>query len=237
MTNGIGNPDWQRRYVFSAAPIQNLSINTAVQTFQVVTDANGYQYLLLSAATFSSTATTRVQVRWSVDSAGSTILGVTDFVILPNAFQVLKVPVMTRYYQIETTLVSASGSGTMSLIIYGTNADQDDLLTQSTAIPMAAINASLGANVSQQVVMGGMYGGRVFATFNHAGNNKWTGWFEYYDWSAQAWIIFYNVRGLDKGQSWSEQVWLPYAPVRCNMRNDDTVAQITQLYVITANTP
>lgn len=237
MTSGIGNPDWQRRYAFSAVPILSLTYNDNVNANSPLTDGNGFQYFLTTITMGSSTVFARVQFLWYQDANATQFLGTTDFVVGPNQFVVIKVPAMTRYFKLAVGNVGGTTGHTIGALIYGTNADQEDLLTQNTDVPLGSINATLGAHAAQTVTLPGMYAGRAMITANHSGNNLYTVWLEYYDWSTQTWIIYYNIHGTDHGMAFTEQVWLPYTPVRLNMRNDDTVAQVSQAYLITANTP
>lgn len=237
MVNGVGNPDWQRRYVFSAAPLRTDTFSAAVQVVSPLLDNNGFQYLLHTVNSTGSTAFSSMQFSWYTDAAGTNLLTGTVVTVGPGFAQTFKIPCMTRYYKVNTTPVSASPTGTLITTTYGTNADQVAMLSEVIQNPMVSMSASLGASVSQNALMPSSLGGRVFVTVNHGGNNKWTAWLEYWDSSAQAYKIFYNMRGGDKGQSWGEHIWLPFAPIRVNMRNDDTVAQVTEFYMISANTP
>jgi hypothetical protein len=237
MTTGIGNPDWQRRYAFSATPLFSSFFAVSGPIVSPVLDANGFPYIILTSKAGGTTAFIHFFINWYQDAAGTILLGGTDFVTVPGASETIKCPAMARYFTILTQNVGGGTTGTTLILVYGTVADQYDMMTGTTSVPLAAVNASLGAGVSQQVAFPHVLQGRVYATFNHGTNNNWLAFFDYYDFSATAWVTFYNVRGLDKGESWSEQLWLPSAPCRATVRNTDAAAQVTQMYVITADTP
>jgi len=224
MTNGIGNPDWQRRYDFSAAPLLGLIYPDNVNGVSPLSDANGYEYLILSTNSGSSSAISHVKVDWYQDLSGMTLLGDTDYTIPAQSFIVQKVPVMTRYYRVEIGPVGGTTGNNINLVVYGTNGDQENLLTQNTAIPLGRNAVLLGASVVSTTIIGGAFGGRVFVSVDQNVNNKWTAWLEYYDWTQQAWLQFWTIHGPDHGQSYSSDAVLPYAPCRINVRNDDTVS-------------
>lgn len=232
MTSGVGNPDWQRRYTTSAASLVNLTYADDVNRIGGPFDTNGFQYLLVTTNSGTSNVYARVKVDWYQDAATTLSLGTTAFVISPRSFNVVKVPVITRYYKVEIGPVGGTSGGSIVLVIYGTNADQENLLTQNTDVPEASIVQSVGAGLTVTTVVGGIFGGEVMLSFSDDTNKLWTQWLEYYDWTSQAWIKFWLAHGADKGQSYAEKIYIPYAPVRMNCRNDDTVSHfLTQAMV------
>jgi hypothetical protein len=234
VTSGIGNPDWQRRYVTSAAAIFALTYPDNINSVSGVQDSNGFQYFLVTTAGQSSNVYAHIQVNWFQDAAATMSLGTTDYTIPPLSFIVVKVPVITRYYTIAVGNVGGATGHNITVVIYGTNADQENLLTQNTAIPMGgqSVNAAVGATNS--VIVAGIYGGEVMLTMDDNVNNKWTEWVEYYDWPTQTWIQFWTAHGTDKGQAYTERIYLPYAPIRINCRNDDTVVHVLKQYMVAA---
>lgn len=232
MTNGIGNPDWQRRYVTSAVPLVVSVFPDSGDFVTGINDSNGYQYLLLTETDPSGATYRRIKVDWFQDNAATLQMGSTTFTVPPNAFIVFKVPVVTRWYKVEVGPVGGTPGHNTTVTIYGTNADQENLLTQNTDQPLGSQNASVAAGATQTVIISGVFGGPAMITMDDNVNNKWTEWLEYYDWSTQTWIQFWSAHGTDKGQAWTEMVYLPYAPIRMNSRNDDTVAHILRQYLV-----
>lgn len=228
----IGNPDWQRRYTFSAVPLLVLTYPDNINSISGLIDSNGFEYLLLTTNSGGSNTFDRVKVDWYEDSSGSVALGTTDYTIPGQSFIVQKIPVMTRYFKVEIGNVGGTTGGSIILTIYGTNADQENLLTQQTAIPMGFGNPSLGASATQTTVLSGIFGGRVFISVDQNTNNKWTAWLEFYNWQTQAWVQFWTIHGPDHGQSYSSDAMLLYAPCRINVRNDDTVAHVITWSVV-----
>lgn len=225
MTNGIGNPDWQRRYVTSAVPIFDLVYPDNVNGVSGVQDSNGYQYLVVSTSGFNSLVYAHVKVDWFQDQAATLAMGVTDWTIPPQSFIVTKVPVITRFYKVEIGPVGGTTGNNVTCVTYGTNLDQENLLTQNTAIPLGWGTPNVAAGATSTTILGGGFGGRVSVFVGQQTNNKWTAWLEYYDWTTQAWNKFWIMHGTDRGMSFRDDANLPYAPIRMNVRNDDTVAQ------------
>lgn len=232
MTSGIGNPDWQRRYVSSAVPLLGLNYLDSGSSVSAVSDANGYQYLLVSTNSGSSQSYMHVLVNWYQDSGGTAYMGSTDWVIPPASFHVVKAPVITRYYTIELDNVGGTTGQTINVAVYGTNLDQENLLTQNTSIPLGNSRQSVNAGSTMTTALTSMFGGQVFVSLDQSSNNKWNMWLEYYDYTSKAWTQFEAWHGSDKGQSYSAIIVLPYAPVRMNVKNDDTVAQFITWAVI-----
>lgn len=226
MTGGIGNPDWQRRYTFSAVPLFTVTLPDNVNSTSTVQDSNGYQYLLVNFNIGASTAYSHVYINWYQDQALTVLLSRTDFTTGPQSSGVVKVPVMTRYYTFEMGNVGGATGHTWFVAIYGTNADQENLLIQNTAIPVGYASASVAAGATMTTNIVGMFGGEVMLSMDDGGNNKWTAWVDYYDWVSQQWLTIWSAHGADKGQAYAERIFLTYAPVRMNFRNDDTVAHI-----------
>lgn len=223
MTSGIGNPDWQRRYDFSPVPLLTLTYADNVNSNSPLTDANGFEYMLVAISMGSSTVFARMQMLWYQDANAANFFGVTDWVVAPGMFVVVKIPVMTRYFKLAVGNVGGATGHTIAAVIYGSNADQENLLTQNTAVPQTYINQAIGSTSIVTSSPMGTYGGPVMVSIDDNANNKWTCWMEYYDWSTQTWRQFWSAHGPDKGQGWAEMVILPYAPTRINIRNDDTV--------------
>lgn len=232
MTGGIGNPDWQRRYVTSAVPIASAIFADDTNRVTGILDSNGYQYLVVSETDPSGGTYRHIKVDWFQDQGATLQMGTTDWTVQPNAFIVVKVPVITRWYKIEVGPVGGTSGHNTTVVVYGTNADQENLLTQNTAIPMAAQNGSVAAGATETVIVSGTYGGEVMLSMDDNVNHTWTAWVEYYDWTTETWIQFWSAHGTDKGQAYTERIFLPYAPVRMNFRNDDTVAHILKQYMI-----
>jgi hypothetical protein len=237
VTSGIGNPDWQRRYTFSAVPLFSALFGLSGPVVSSPIDANGYPYIILTSRAAGTTAFIHVTVFWYQDSAGTILVSGTDFVTVPGADETIKMPAAARYFAIHTENVGGGTTGNTLILAYGTTADHHDMMTGITSQLIAAVNASIGAGVTSTVAFPNMLPGRVMVQFNHATNNLWQGWLEYYDRVAAAWTIFWNVHGTDVGMAYNTQVWLPFAPVRINVKNTDTVTQITQASVVTANAP
>jgi hypothetical protein len=232
MTNGIGNPDWQRRYVVSAAPIATGTFLDDTNRVIGPLDTNGYQYLLVTTNDPGATTFKHVKIDWFQDQAGTLAMGDTDWTIPPSSFIVIKTPVIARWYKVEIGPVGGATGHNTQLTVYGTNADQENLLTQNTAVPMGGDRTSVAAAGVHTVQLGGTFGGRVSVNMDDDGNNKWTLYMEYYDWTVSAWVQFMTWHGADKGQSFTGDVMLPYAPIRMNVRNDDTVAHFLTWSVI-----
>lgn len=224
MTSGVGNPDWQRRYTTSAAPIATGTFLDDVNRILGPLDTNGYQYLLVTTNDGAATTYKRIKIDWYQDQALTQFMGTTAYVVAPSQFIVQKIPVITRWYQVEIGPVGGVTGHNTSLVIYGTNADQENMLTQDTDVPAGFGNPNLGTGVISTTILSGTFGGRVFVSVDQNANNKWTAWMEFYNWNTQAWVQFWTIHGPDHGQSYSSDAVLPYAPVRINVRNDDTVA-------------
>jgi len=224
MGNQQGNPDWQRRYTVSAAPLLGLTYPDNINSISAISDSQGFEYLILTTNMGTSQVYAHVKVDFYQDSAGTIYMGTTDYTIPPQSFVAQKVPIVARFYKIEIGPVGGTTGQNISLAVYGTNADQENMLTQNTAIPQGHGNPSLGASATQTTILGGSFGGRVFISVDQNANNKWTSWLEYYDWTTQLWVQFWTIHGPDHGQSYNSDALLPYAPVRINVRNDDTVA-------------
>lgn len=224
MTTGIGNPDWQRRYTFSAVPIYSspFGVNGGFQGPTV--DSNGYEYLIITAQMGVTTSFSHIFVVWYQDSAGTINIGGTDFMPVPSSSYSIKIPTAARYFRIQTQNAGGGTTGNMLILVYGTNADQVDTLTGATSVPIIYNNQTIGAGAIVTVAALATYGGEVMVSVDDNVNNKWTVWAEYYDWATAAWKQFWTAHGPDKGQSWNERIMIPYAPVRLNQRNDDTVS-------------
>lgn len=233
MTGGIGNPDWQRRYTTSAVPIYTATLPDNAHFGSPVNDSNGYQYLLTAINIGLSTVYAHVEIDWFQDAGATVLIGITDWVMTPLSFSAMKVPVISRFYTFNVTPVGGAAGHNWAIAIYGTNADQRDLLTQNTAIPMAAQTIAAAApGVTNTVNSASTLGGEAMITMDDNVNNKWTEWVEYYDWPSQKWIQFWTAHGLDRGQAWTERILLPHAPVRINCRNDDTVNHILKQFLV-----
>lgn len=234
MTSGIGNPDWQRRYTTSAVPLYTASYNDGIDSVSGILDSNGYQYLLITTNGAGSTVYARVKVDWFQDQNATLQMGSTTYTIPPGVFIVQKIPVATRFFKLEIGNVGGATGHTIQATIYGTNADQENILTQNTDTPFATQNNSVAAGATLTVIASGIFGGEVMMNIDDNVNNLWTAWVEYYNWSTQAWTQFWSAHGKDKGQGWTERIYLPYAPIRMNVRNDDTVAHILMQNMITS---
>lgn len=224
MTSGVGNPDWQRRYNFSAAPLLGLIYSDSINSTSGVRDTNGFPNLVVTTQASGSLVYAHVIVTWYQDSAGATPIGTVDWTTPPGAQISIKVPVAARYYSLQIGPVGGTTGHTIVGTIYGTTSDEQNILTQQTATPMGFGNPTLGASAVSTTILGGIFGGRVFVSIDDNGNNKWTSWIEYYNWSTQTWVQFWTVHGPDHGQSFNSDAILPYAPIRMNVRNDDTVS-------------
>lgn len=232
MTGGIGNPDWQRRYATSAAPLLGLNYPDNINSISAISDSNGFEYLILTINMGASTVYAHVKVDWYQDASGAVFMGTTDFTVPPGSFVAQKVPTMTRFYKVEIGNVGGATGHTINLAVYGTNADQENLLTQNTAVPQFQFNGNIGAGIVQTNLISGIFGGRVCVAINDETNNKWVAFMEYYDWTTQAWTLFWVARGADVGQSATIYPNLPYAPIRFNMDNIDVAIHAFDYSVI-----
>lgn len=232
MTSGIGNPDWQRRYNFSAVPLLSLTYNDIVNGNSGLQDSNGFPNLVITTQAGSSLVFSHVVVAWFQDSSGLVQIGTTDWTTPPQSQVSIKVPVAARYYTLSIGPVGGTTGHTIVATVYGTTSDEQNLLTQDTDIPLGHDNPTLGASAISTVMLAGIFGGRVYVSVDQNANNKWTSWLEYYDHSTQTWIQFWTIHGQDHGQSYNSDAVLPYAPVRINVRNDDTVSHVITWSVI-----
>lgn len=224
MTSGIGNPDWQRRYTVSAVPLLSLTYSDTTNANSPLVDSNGFQSLLVTTDAGLSSVYSRMQVLWYQDANATQFLGVTDWVNGPGAFITLKVPLATRYFKLAIGPVGGVTGGTIKAVVYGTNSDQENLLTQNTAIPLLWANPTIAAGATDTQTLGGMFGGTAMVMVDDGGNNLWTATLQYYDWSTQSFKSFWRARGAATGQTITQMVNLPYAPVRLQVTNNDTAA-------------
>lgn len=232
MTGGIGNPDWQRRYTTSAAPLYTGSFADDASHFSGVNDSNGYQYLLVSTNDPGASTFKFIQIIWWQDAAGTLEMGFTDWTVPPNTFELIKVPILTRYYMVQITPVGGASGTNTSVVVYGTNADQENTLAQNTATPQAYFSGTVAAGAKQTTLVNGIFGGEAMISIDYASGTTWTEWIDYYDWNSQAYKTIWTARGPDKGSSYAERIFLPYAPLRLIARNDGTSAElITQALI------
>lgn len=232
MTGGIGNPDWQRRYVFSAQPLLTTSFTAGITSSIGILDSNGFQYLLFNYNSGGTTAFQLFQILWYKDAAGTVQVSNTEFFPVPNSSGVQRVPVMSRYYKVFCTFISGAVGGNISLLVYGTNADLDNTLTQNTSEPLNNGGVTLGAGLSQTNPFSGMYGGRVVCMIDQGVTNKWSVEVDYFDPNTKAWTEFFQIYGADHGLSFNGDMILPYAPVRLIVFNNDTVARAISWAVV-----
>lgn len=232
MTTGIGNPDWQRRYTFSAAPILKLTYPDNINSASGLTDSSGFEYLLVTTNTVGSNTFDHVKIDWFQDVSGLIQLGVTDYTVSGQGFFVQKIPVMTRYFKLEIGPVGGVAGGSIIATIYGTNADQENLLTQNTSIPMLYINQTIGAGTILTQAVLGIDGGRAMVNVWDMVNNKWFLTIDYYDFTTQTYRPFYAVNGPDVGVAFRGDVILPYAPTRVNLNNLDVAANGFMLSIV-----
>lgn len=232
MTNGIGNPDWQRRYSASAVPLQSGQSIDSTQGAYPTTDANGYEYLMVIVDMNNTTSYQRITLYWSQDPASQQVLGNTIYVLGPGKTTARRVPVIGRYFQLGVSNVGGGNGAEIPIIIYGTNGGYGDLLEQNTAQPLLQKNLSIAAGATQVDTLSDTVGGRVNVCINDETNNVWLAFLQYYDYVAQNWVMFWVARGSDKGQSWNEFVNLPYAPCRLSVRNSDTTAHLFDYAVL-----
>lgn len=233
MTNGIGNPDWQRRYSFSAVPLLELTYSDSINSASGLIDSNGFQYLLITTNSNGSNTFDHVKVDWFQDANASIQQGDTDYTIAGQSFIVQKIPVVTRYFKLEVGPVGGTSGGSIVATVYGTNADQNDLLTQNTAIPFLEFSNTVGAGATTTVTGTGIFGGMATAHFSDDTNALFNVSLDYYNWTTQLWRHFYVAFGANKGQGWSDNVLLPYAPVRANLTNTDTAAHNLRVVLMT----
>ena len=233
MTNGIGNPDWQRRYNFSAVPLLELSYSDSFNGVSPLIDSNGFQYLLVTTSATGSNTFDHVKVDWFQDANASIQQGFTDYTISGQSFIVQKIPVVTRYFKLEIGPVGGTPGGNIVATIYGTNADQSDLLTQNTAVPFLEFSNTVGAGTTQTVTTTGMYGGLATVHFSDDTNAIFNVSLDYYNWTNQLWRHFYIGFGANRGQAWSDNIMLPLAPVRANLTNTDTAAHNLRVVIMT----
>lgn len=223
MTNGIGNPDWQRRYDFSAAPLYQATFNTRISSVGPRVDANGYTNLILSVQAAGSTANNWVEIFFYPDGGTSTQVATIAVNLVPNSQSSFKMPVEARFFQVQNNYITGPAGGSAIITVYGTNDPNQNLLTQNTDQRQIGGNSGIAAGVTYTLTSNGTYGGPATIMFADDGNNKWFGTAEYYDRVAVAWVRFLFVFGADHGQSWIQDVNIPYAPVRLNITNQDTV--------------
>lgn len=232
MTSGVGNPDWQRRYVFSAQPIYTATVPPNVTTTSALQDANGFQNLIVDFNSIGTTAFINVEILWFQDAAGTISICNTEFFPVPNSNMSQKIPVMARYYKITTAFVSGAAGGSIKLAVFGTNSDNLQLLTQDNIDPFIYVNQSIGAGVNVTTAAGGMYGGLVRISLDQGVSNKWALEMDYFSPTAATWREFWSTYGSIQGIAFSGELRLPYAPVRLITSNLDTVAQTYIVSVI-----
>jgi len=225
MTSGVGNPDWQRRYNISAVALYTGSFSDAGTTATGTLDTNGYTYLLVSTNSNLSAATNLITITWYQDAARTIFLGTTDYVPVPSTFTCQRVPVLTRYCTLTTTYISGTTGQQIVWNIYGSTSTDDNLLSTETSRPLVYFNGNVNSGAVQTSPLTGMYGGKVTLSMGSLTNNKWDANLQYYDRNALTWNSFLLIFGSDKGIFWSQEVRLPYSPVRVNMANDDTVTR------------
>lgn len=221
----LGNPDWQRRYTTSMAPIATVTYNDNINSVSGLIDSNGFQYLLITTNAPNSLVFAHVKIDWFQDANATLQMGFTDYTLAPQAFIVQKIPVATRYFKIEIGPVGGTTGNTIQMVCYGTNADQENLLTQNTAIPIIGFSNSVASGATQTINTTGIFGGMASCHFSDDTNNLFNVSIDYYDWTTQLWRHFYLGFGASKGQAWTDNIVLPYAPIRANLTNTDTVAR------------
>lgn len=226
MTSGIGNPDWQRRYGFSPVQLANYSFTDGVSYLTNTIDTNAFPNLLFTIFGPGTAAFNVLQIDWYNDANKTTLLITTTIVPTPSSECTIRVPVITRYFTITWQYVSGVGAGTWQVWVFGTTSNNDNQATQDTSTASIIINATVAAGATVTTMAASTYQGPAMIAVSHGTNNSWDSWLEYYDTNLKAWTQFWIVKGADKNSlAWTERIYLPYAPVRLNARNRDTVAQ------------
>lgn len=213
-------------------PILGLQYSDSSNGISPVSDSNGYQYLLVTVNTGPSTAYMHASINWYQDSAGAVFMGSTDWVVPPASFIAQKIPVATRYYTMEMGPVGGGNGSSIGMTIYGTNADQENLLTQQTAQPMLFVGPTIAAGATDTETVSGIFGGSVQLSINDTANKLWSAKLQFYNWADQAFHSIWGGYGADLGQAWSGMVNLPYAPIRLLTTNTDTAAHQFFLAVV-----
>lgn len=234
MTTGIGNPDWQRRYGFGAVPLATYVFTDGNTTATANIDTNGFTRLLLSVDTVSATAQNRLWVQWYVTQASNSNLQTQQFSPVPNAQSCFNVPVLTRYCNFTWQFISGAAANFDGLDVYGSLTDNVDTFTRQPDLPLITFSNTVGAGVTTTTTATNSYGGPASVHMSSDANNKWNGSLDYYDIVQKAWKHFHIAYGADRGQAWTQDVRLPYAPIRANITNTDTVANNLRV-VVTAS--
>lgn len=227
MTSGIGNPDWQRRYNFSAQPLARFTFTDGVSFQTSVVDTNGFPNLLAGIDGPSTSAMNQFVIQWWQDAAMTIFIGNSAVVPTPNSSMVQRFPTMSRYCNFLWNYKSGAGASSWKVSIFGTTEGNDNTMTQNTDVASIIVSATVGAGATVTTMASGTFGGPALFQCSHANNNAWDSWLEYYDVNLLAWTQFWIVKGADKNAlAWTERIYLPFAPVRMNVRNRDTVAQV-----------
>lgn len=108
------------------------------------------------------------------------------------------------------------------MFVYGLNSGVEQLLMQTGPRPYLVSTVSVGAGATQNVGPGEYYRGSMTLMIHHDTNATWHAHLDYYEVTTGAWVTYAQFNASHTTQDLATQVYLPPAPVRVALINDDT---------------
>lgn len=218
-----GYPDYQRVSAQAGDVIWSTTEPASPSWTSGVQDAHGYSYLNISVNALDTTAYAWIQVAWQLTSDGTGELSTYAFTPTPGGEQTLQVPVISRYFTVNSIYISGPATDVVSVIVFGCNAIANPGINSQPGTPVISYSKAIAAGVTDTTFGTTTIQGGATLSFTDTGGTKYELLIDFFNLSTGTWQTMLIYFGGQMGQSFSQHIGIPPAPLRVRTVNQDTV--------------
>lgn len=219
-----GYPDYQRVSAQSGDVIWSTTSNISPSWTSGVLDAHGYSYINISVNAIGTTGYQWIQIAWDLYGDGSVELSTYAFTPTPGGEQTLQVPVVSRYFTVNGNYITGTKTDATSVFVFGCNAIANPGINSQPGAPVINFSKPIAASTTDTIFGTTTIQGGATVSFVDTGGSSYELFIDFFNFATGGWQDMLIYFGSQMGQSFSQHVGIPPAPLRVRTVNLDTAS-------------
>lgn len=219
-----GYPDYQRVSAQAGDVIWAGQVEIGGSWTSGLLDAHGYSYLDISVNNLAVSGYYWVQIAWNLYSDGTVELSTYAFTPTPGGEQTLQVPVVSRYFYVNGFYLSGTTADQTQVTVFGCNAIANPAINSQPGAPVLAFDKGIAASTTDTIYGTTTIQGGATLSFCDTGGSQYELIISYYSIATNSWQNMLIYFGGQMGQSFSQHIGIPPAPLRVQTVNQATAS-------------
>lgn len=219
-----GYPDYQRVSAQSGDVIWSDQMAIGGSWSSGVKDAHGYSYLDITVNDIGVSGYFWIQVAWELNSDGTGELSTYAFTPTPGGEQTLQVPVISRYFKVNGFYLSGTATDVTQVTVFGCNAIANPAINSQPGTPVMSYSKAIAGSTTDTVLGTTTIQGGATLSFCDTGGTAYELLVDFFSQLTGNWQTMLIYFGGQMGQSFSQHIGIPPAPLRVRTVNQDASA-------------